>query len=327
MRIKTPIFIVLVLVFLPMVYGQSEEYAFENPFYEDCSLLDWGTLQYLKDNNLRTVTRTYIDETEMLFVEEYFYNERFVLDSTRLNMRRGKRLTIYTYDSLNRLTSKLDSMSTNNVADSSIVRFWSYNEDGSVLRVGKQKTIFHEHDKVLFRFYPTIEFDTTIGDMTRYVQVDPLVYVDTAGLDQNTLPYHYWIREGQLVLKGTSDAYERVDIVQAGDGMECKYYVHHNDSTTLLRVSAFDSEWQPVSSKLFHNNEWVELEDYRYDAKRMCLLKEVKDVNDNMVTTTTYTRETSSGKLMHERTVMEKFGKRNKSVYKGLLWNIYYGYK
>jgi hypothetical protein len=299
------LFLTFLLLFGSVVpsFCQTEQvFAFENPFYEDCRLVDQSTHQYVKANDIRYVKKTIKVGKSTSSIIEHFYNERAVLDSVREHYgNQVKRITSYVYDSSSRLTSKIDSFVTANVPDSLHMFNWVYNSGDTLNTLQRGHTYF---DRPGFKyvhctFFPQIVYDTLIGDMIRYKLVGPLMNLD-GGFSALDNPVYYWIRDGKLVLSGSDTAYVSIRISGHDDGYEIRYHEFKGNFSTLMRINTFNAQWQLQASKVFFKGEWALLEDHRYHANGYEIMNTKYDPVNGIQTVTTFIRDMSNGKIEKE---------------------------
>lgn len=314
MSIRLLTFIALLFGILTNANGQSDVYKFENPFYEDCVVLDATTHKYIKKNGIAYVKKSITRKDKIYSTIIYYYNKRSLLDSTVL--RYGLNLqhsSHYGYDSLFRLVTKIDSFFSQSVLDSIHHRSWDYYEDGMVKWLNKSKAYYRKTGYPTFRIYPTIEFDTLIGDMYRYrysqilwnnnkEEPEQSPKETVGGLEwQSSFAdnpnFYFWIQDGRLVLKGTDNLFESVKVKEHGEGYDLSYYVFRNDTNTCLGVQTFGTDWQPSSSSVFYNGEWVVIDDNKYMRDVSLVLSSHYEVESNILTTITYIRDKGSQQL------------------------------
>jgi len=293
----------LFLIVSTCVQGQETEpvFAFNNPFYEDCQLVDLQTHLYIKSNGIKYLRKTAKTGNETDRVTEYFYNERADLDSViDVCGPIQKKLSIYKYDSLFRLTMKIDSFISKSGWDSVYRKNWTYKPSGEILHIQEGWSYFDQPGFKRFKFMPQIVYDTMIGDMTRYEMIGPLLDVYGNALhDEN--PNYLWLREGELVLKGTDSLYTSSEFTDIGEEFELRQFLYRGDSATLMRISRYDVLMQIKACKVFYENEWVLLEDHRYNnVTGSELMKTIYNPVTGIKSTTTFLRDRSDGRIEKE---------------------------
>ena len=281
--------------------GQHDAvFSFDNPFYEDCHLVDQSTLRYIKSNNIQYLRKTVKTGKETTRVVEHYYNDRATLDSVVDTDGSGKyTLTVYTYDSLFRLTAKTDSFKTTSGWDSIRNKTWTYRHNGAVDRIDEAWSFFDQTGFNHYKFKPSIVYDTVIGDMSRYQKGWPLMNLDGSPFKDSN-PNYLWLRAGKLVLIGTDSIYASMKISDLGEEQEIRYHLYRGDSATLMRISRYDLNWQLKASKVYYKGEWVLLEDHRYDVNGYELMNTRFDPLTGIKSTTTFIRDQSNGKLEKE---------------------------
>mgnify|MGYP001580729204 FL=1 len=295
------VFIFLILGPFSAAFCQDEiVFTYENPFYEDCRLVDQPTHQYIKNNDIKYLKKTIKIGRDIAHVTQHFYNERAVLDSVvETNETGEKKLSVYTYDSLFRLTSKIDSFKNKTGWDSLYVHHWIYGESGTIQRIEQGWSFFDQPGFQRHTFMPTIIFDTVISDMVRYKMVEPMLD-EQAKLILDKDPTLLWVRDGRLVLYGTDSVYSSIDVSDIGDEYEMRYHLYKGDSVTLMRIRRYDIKWQIKASKVFYKGEWVLLQDHRYDRSGYELMNTKYDPVSGIKSTTTFIRDQENGRIDKE---------------------------
>ena len=274
-------------------------FVYDNPFYEDCRLVDIHTHAYIKASGTRYLEKMVKSGNSTTRIVAYYYNDRATLDSViDSDGSDSYKLTIYTYDSLSRLIAKIDSFKTNSGWDSVYHKTWTYRINGNVDRIDEGWSYFDQPYQRL-TLLPTIVYDTLIGDMARYKRVGPLVGLDGSPFpDPN--PSYLWLRDGKLVLKGTETVYSSMTISDLGEEQEIRYNLYRGDSATLMRISRYDLNWQLKASKVYYKEEWVLLEDHRYDRNGYELMNTKSYPISGIKSTTTFIRDQTNGKIERE---------------------------
>lgn len=288
---------VLVMTCISSFAQHNQVYTFQNPFYEDCRLVDFPTYQYIKSEGIRYLKKTEKTGQNNHRIIEHFYNERAVLDSVKL-FENGvlHRISKYSYDDSSRLILKIDSFASSNKPDSVRTSNWAYLKNGHVSYVNRHVVYYDQPGFKRFTLFATIAYDTTIGDMMRYKSVY-LVGLNGKPLYKENNPIHYWIQDGNLVWYGTEEKYHTMTIDKRDLEIEVKYHVYRGDSASLMRISRYDQRWQIKASKVLYNGLWELLEDHRYDVNGYELMNTKYDPVTKMKSTTTFIRDPSTGKI------------------------------
>jgi hypothetical protein len=305
---RIQILLVILMVSCGVANGQEGfVFEFNNPFYEDVRQQDEATYHYIRSADIRYVKKSIPVDKSFNKTIEYYYNYRCVLDSIVERGRGDKvKLTVYNYDSLYRLTSKIDSFKNSSGWDSAYRHNWEYNTDGIVRRITEGWVFYDQPGFKRYALMPEIEFDTIIGDMTRYRSGILGIRFPSDSLEQDSYLWpnqpkvYYWTRDGNLVLHSTDSIYSTMTIEETDAGYEVRYHLYRGDSSTLMRINTFDVTWEPQMSKVWYKGEWVLLEDHRYDKNGNELMNTKLDPISGVKSTTTFIRNQSNGRIEKE---------------------------
>lgn len=266
-------------------------YHFPNPLKIEQVFTDRSTLKHIKDSGVRELRKSWMKgDTDIL--EVIYFDTLGRVDSivNHDGYPYSRRVTFYKYDDLDRLY------------------YWeslTYHESGVL---GFKEALHFSIDKEVEKSFfwlvnlsdfddvrdivdtlSTVFYDTTIGDLRRFVKEDTF-----------DSKYYYWFQNDKLILQGTDDFYKQANIEENETGYSIHFFRTKNDTTTLIGYEQYDDFGQVMVRKggnLRNNQGLVVLEENRYDGFQR-LITHAIFCDDEQVKT--YIRDAQSGVILKE---------------------------
>ncbi|MFT5725035.1 MAG: hypothetical protein ACI9JN_002158 [Bacteroidia bacterium] len=260
-----------------------------NPLKIDLPFTDRATLKYVRSEKIRELQKSWLVGDER-FLETVYFDTLSRIDSVVTNNGSYSTTTIRCkYDGSGRLYFKEDL----NRSASATIGFKEiiiYSPDGEIQKSHfwlVNKSDFEDVEDIIDTV-TTVCYDTTIGDLRRYIEVDTIHW-----------RYYYWLQNGKLILAGTEDSYDQADYEENELGYSIRYHRTEFDTISFLAFEEYDDFNQLKSRKVVSeiNDQVVLVEENRYNRFQQLITSAIFCDNEQV---RTYIRDVHSGVILKE---------------------------
>ena len=299
--------LILTLLILTSTLGFGQEYDdyltdafdnpcpsnfnFSNPLVIEQEFTDRSTLKYVKNQGVSQLQKSWVARKEKLTETVYFDTLGRIDSIVKMDGYPYSSNTIrYEYDSLGR-SWYWEDVSQHEAGIIGYKRSLTYSNDGEV-----NKSCFwlinlpnFEDVEDIIDTISDISYDTTIGDLRRYVEVNTIHW-----------RYYYWLQNGKLIITGTDQNYDQADYEESETGYTIKFIRTESGTITLMAIEQYDDMDQLLTREVVMNQDSQELvlvEENRYDRFQRLITHAVFCDNEEV---RTYIRDIHSGAILKE---------------------------